>query len=121
VFTPRAGPDAARELVALVAQQGTPRTRLVLARYRVATAASPGPVSALKAGVRRGRLTVRWAPACAASFYAVTIGSGKQAQHLVVKATRASVGIGKRRHLKVSVAAVGYALRAGRAAHLTTS
>jgi hypothetical protein len=51
----------------------------------------------------------------------VTIGSGKQAQHLVVTATRAGVGIGKRRHLKVSVAGVGYALRAGRAAHLTTS
>lgn len=108
------------KIVALVEQHGTPRLRVVLARYRVATGASPGPVSALRARVRRGRLTLSWAPACAASFYAVTIGSGRHARHLVAKPTRLRVGIGKRRHQQVSVAAVGYRLRAGRPARVKT-
>lgn len=102
-FTPRVGADAARTIVASVDQLGTPRGTFTLARYTAPTGLPPDRPSGLSAKRAGSRVLVSWAPVCAASGYVVIAGGGRAD----VKSNRATVPVGGRGPVTVSVQAYG--------------
>lgn len=69
-FRPATGPGGRRTVVALVEQNGTPRARVTVARYRV-SASRPGRVSGLRVRRRGQSLLITWRGARGAQRYAV--------------------------------------------------
>lgn len=112
VFTPHYG-DGSQQVVALVLQQGTPRARVVLARFRAPSGI--GRVARLRARRTGSKVTLRWAPVCGASSYIVTVGRGKSATTAQSLRAVANVAVGKSHHVRIAVQAVNPDGQAGRA------
>ncbi len=114
-FAPRYG-DGSQQVVALVLQQGTPRARLVVARFQAPNGTGQvGRVRARRAGSRE---TLHWAPVCGASSYIVTVGTGQSATVAQTTGTSAKVKVGGRHHVTIAVQAVDPNGQAGRAAKI---
>ncbi len=117
-FTPFPG-SPAREILALIRQQGTPRGQLIVARYRAATGTSN--VSGLRARRSGEKVMLHWLPVCAASFYYVTVGSGHSSQSLTTNRAAVTVKVGNRHHIPITVRAVNSSNQAGRPSKLTVA
>jgi hypothetical protein len=70
-FRPAAGPAGKRRIVALVQQNGLPRTTLTAGSYRAPGMLRPGRPGALKAKRKRSSLVVSWRPRPAGFRHAV--------------------------------------------------
>lgn len=70
-FTPVAAPGRAREVVAMVLQDGRPRAEVRVARFTAPGLLRPGRVRGVRTVRRGGRLVVTWRAAARAGGYAV--------------------------------------------------
>jgi len=116
VFTPDYG-GGAQQLVAFVAQQGTPRAQLTVASF-----SAPGGttrVAGLRARRSGTRATLRWAPVCGAGWYLIVVGTGPKATAIQSVATSVRVALGKRHHVRITVRAVNPNGLLGRARTIT--
>ena len=119
-YTPDPGTPAVRTIVAVVAQQGTPRATIVLARVRASTGVPPAKVTGLRARRAGTRITLSWVPVCAASYYYVAAGSGKTLTEAATSKTTIVIAVAKKaRRIPISVTAVGPTDTGGRAASIT--
>ncbi len=99
--------SGAKTIVAAVTQDGLPRDRIVVARYR-APAPRVGRAGGLRARrLKRGRVRVTWRPALLASSYlvGVTYGTGRRASFRPRGDARSLIltGIGARERIRVRV------------------
>ena len=72
-FVPAEGPAGTREIVALLENNGTPRSRAVVARYIAPAPARPTRVRGVRAQRRGAGLVVRWTPAAGARAHVVMV------------------------------------------------
>lgn len=120
-FSPAPGPRGRREIVALVEQNGLPRTRLTVATYRApATAKAPRPRRA-RAFRRGSKLVVKWKKTRRVHGYRVRVNLPRDGRRLIFitrrKQTRIKVGgIEKTDVARVTVAGIGADARPGRKA-----
>jgi hypothetical protein len=101
-FTPAPGPGGTRSIVAVVAEGGVPRERLVVGRYVAPSPPTPGRVRALRVRLQRRTFTISFGNASSAVRYVVraTATDGRRVLSVV----------GTRRHV-MSLPALGYSDR----------
>lgn len=124
-FRPADGPAGRRQIVALVEQNGQPRTTLAVGSYRAPGMPRPHRVKRLKVARRGSRVTVRWRAHDGRAFrHAVYLKVSDHRRLLrIVAARRRSVvvrGIGRRQKVTVSVIGLTQANGKGPAARRTS-
>jgi hypothetical protein len=114
-FTPVLTLQRGRRVVAIVEQNGIPRTRLAVARYTAPAIGRVTGVKALRAIRRGGRVTVTWAPMPAAGSFQVIVGTatGSRTLHTVSRPRLVLTGARAKATTSVSVRAVGIDARTG--------
>lgn len=107
VFTPARGSGGTRKVVALVQQRGRPRATLTVARFRAASAATPGKPRKLKLTRKGTRVTIAWRAPRAGFRHALhlTLSDGRQLVRLVAAKRRTTVltGVAAGTAVKVTV------------------
>jgi hypothetical protein len=105
-FTPYLTPERDRQIVALVEQDGKPRSRTVVARYTAPAAPRMTRVAGLHLVRRGGKVTASWQKVAGASKYRVLVveSSGRRTMR-TVKAARVAL---PRTARSVTVRAVGF-------------
>jgi hypothetical protein len=114
-FTPVLTLQRGRRIVAIVEQNGIPRTRLPVARYTAPAIGRVTGVKALRATRRGGRVTVTWAPMPAAGSFQVIVGTatGSRTLQTVSRPRLVLTGAAGKATTSVSVSAVGIDGRTG--------
>jgi hypothetical protein len=117
------GPAGRRRLVALVEQNGLPRTTLTAGSYRAPGTLHPGRPRALTARRRGTRLVVSWRPRPSGFRHAVyfRLSDGRSLVRVVGANRRRVVlkGVPRRASAKVEVLGLGHANGKGPAAHVS--
>ena len=121
-FRPADGPGGRRRVVALVEQNGLPRTTLRAGSYRAPATVKPGRPRALKAARRRTRLVVSWRPRPAGFRHAVyfRLSDGRRLVRVVGAKRRRVVlrRVPRRVSARIKVQGLGHANGKGRAARV---
>jgi hypothetical protein len=118
-FQPADGPAGAREIVAMIDQDGIPRSSVTLTRYKAPGPLSPGRVTHLKVAFHHHTLAVDFRAASGARSYRVLMISTDGKHRLVLATARRRkiriAGLGPRARATVSVTAYAANGRHGRA------
>ena len=122
-FKPADGPAGRRRIVALVQQNGLPRTTLTAGSYRAPGTLRPGRPRALKAQRKRSRLVVSWRPRPSGFRHAVyfRLSDGRRLVKVVGAKRRRLVlkGVPRRVSARIKVIGLGHANGKGPAARVS--
>ena len=122
-FRPADGPAGRRRIVALVEQNGLPRTTLTAGSYRAPGTLRPGRPRALRAQRKRSRLVVSWRPRPSGFRHAVhfRLSDGRRLVRVVATKRRRVVlkGVPRRVSARVKVQGLGHANGKGPAARVS--
>lgn len=122
-FKPADGPAGRRRIVALVEQNGLPRTTLTAGSYRAPGTLRPGRPRALKAQRKRSRLVVSWRPRPSGFRHAVyfRLSDGRRLVRVVGAKRRRVVlkSVARRVTARIKVLGLGHANGKGPAAHVS--
>lgn len=117
------GPAGRRRIVALVEQNGMPRTTLTAGSYRAPGTLRPGRPRALKAKRKRSRLVVSWRPRPSGFRHAVyfRLSDGRRLVRVVGAKRRRVVlkGVPRRVSARIKVQGLGHANGKGPAARVS--
>ncbi len=120
-FRPAPGPGGKREIIAIVEQDGIPDGMPLVARYKAPRDRRPQPPRRVQARRRGGKLVVAWEKVKGVRGYEVRVNLPRDGRRLLFfpapgKHRLRIRGLERSDKAKVSVAAIGADLRAGRAA-----